>query len=163
MNSAGGAGEMAQKRVHMENMDRFMQREFAGDPVLQEWNAFMTQFNDLGMAKGLANLGAGSGITTGRMGSLMTALGGLASGTTAGTGAAGLAIAGAPVFHPGVFLAALNGATTAREFLGRILPTLGPQIRPRVIIMANQAMRQKPDMSSQEMAEYLQNTLLGGE
>ena len=163
MNSSGGPGEMAQKRVYMENMDRFMQREFANDPVLQEWNAFMRMFDDLSMAKGLANLGAGSGLTTGRFGSLMTALGGLASGTTAGTGAAGLAIAASPVIHPGAFLAALNGASTAQEFLGRILPSLGPQIRPRVIIMANQAMRQKPDMSSQEMAEYLQNTLLGGE
>jgi hypothetical protein len=149
ISGAGGEAAMADKQKVIDDFVDYVSRNFANEPeIMNRLGRFQRMTEDLMLGKRMANLSAATGMTTGRFGNIMTKP---------------MAAASAPVSLPVVWLNALNAASNARDFLARIHPHLPNSIRNRVIIMANQALKQKPDMTAEEMASLTQSQISGGE
>lgn len=149
ISGAGGDASAADKKRLLDEFSDYVTKNFSNNlQIMDKLQKFQKMTQDLTLAKRFQGMGAATGTTTGRIGAA------IANPTR---------FAASPVFFPTVFLQALDKANTAKEFLEKIHPALPTGVRNRVIIMVNQALKQKPDLSVEEAAKIVQNQVQQGE
>lgn len=149
ISGAGGEASAADKKALIDEFSAYVTKNFSNNPnIMSKLQKFQEMTQDLTLAKRYAGMGAATGMTTGRLGAA------IANPTR---------FIASPVTFPTVFLQALDKANSAKEFLERIHPSLPTNLRNRVIIMVNQALKQKPDLTVEEAAQIVQNQVQQGE
>lgn len=149
ISGAGGDAAAADKKALIDDFSSYVAKHFSNNPeIMGKLQKFQTMAEDLTLAKRFQGMASATGMTTGRFGA---AIGNPSR------------ILAAPVAFPTLFLQALDKSNTAKEFLERVSPGLPTQVRNRVIIMINQAIKQKPDLSVEEAAKIVQNQTQGEE
>jgi hypothetical protein len=149
ISGAGGEAAAADKKALIDDFSSYVTKHFSNNPeIMNKLQKFQTMAEDLTLAKRFQGMASATGMTTGRFGAAI------------GNPSRMLA---APVAFPTLFLQALDKSNSAKEFLEKINPGLPNAVRNRVIIMVNQAIKQKPDLSVEEAAKIVQNQVQQGE